>query len=1017
MDIAIYRGASVHLVKKVSEGSSISKQLNGQDVLKISFDSPEEIDLMIGDYIILYNNRYTLNILPTAKKSGNRQFNYDCIFEGRTYELGKVIYMDGVNGEFYLTGDLAFFVNLVVSNMNRAQSGWSAGTIKSSQAKTLQFSNENCLTVIRRLCTEFECDLRITDSKEITVDSFGQNQIFSFAYGKGKGLYSLTRNVVDSKNVFTRLYPFGGTRNIPANYRNYSTRLKIAAGYIDKNTANYGIIETSKTFEEIYPRFKGAITWVKSDDVLVFRCSSVDFDLNTQLISGLSAKIHFNTGDLSGYEFELVSYNNTAKEFTLKLAEQEKVMNNSGTLDKFLLPNSVLKPGVGNEFVILDITMPQAYIDAAEVELLTAAQEYLDQNCDPRVGYTLDIDPKYMKDNLISLAIGDYLRIVDISLNIDKYIRIVGTEQSVWYENEWKATLTDHLAPSLQNRMYSDVEEIKRLIVINKLNDTSRARRSWRNVNELKDMIFDPDDYFDTTNIKPGSISTEMINIGVTSQQFTLSCLIEPMYQASKSQVKFGAGQLVHFSIEETPRTWTMSENIVTGLLDGTAYYLYAKCIRATTNTGQVICDSVQRKWDSDPTYYHFLIGVLHSVVDSIRGISLTYGQTSINGRYIKTGRIQNGDGSTYIDLDNGDIRGKFTFRSGNTDAQVESDLVSAQSDADAAFTTAGAAYQTAYDASQTAGTANNTANNAAAAASNALNVANAKRRNFTAQPTVPYEVGDIWQDGVDLWTCVATRLTGNYTGSDWAKRVNYDSTQATIDGGLITAGSLRLKDGNNVEWAGMRGATGADGTEIAIWAGASFDNRGSAPFYVRHNGQIFATAGSIAGWSLLSNAFTKDTGYPETSAGMSPGDYPFYAGATHGNRQFAPFRVQPNGSVYIRALDLRSSPSGRSVQISSADNNMKFYNSANQVMMTVGDPWGADRPGVLANYNSDRNYSSQMQAGYFLVTNNYNSLASITANTNSLTVFLKGLRDLDDDANAYLMYNKATGEVGYWNK
>jgi hypothetical protein len=692
-------------------------------------------------------------------------------------------------------------------------------------------------------------------------------------------------------------------------------------------------------------------------------------------------------------------------------------MNNSGTLEKFMLPNATLKPAVGDKFVILDITMPQAYIDAAEAELLAAAQEYLNQNADPRVGYVLEIDPKYMKDNLITLTVGDYLRIVDTQLGIDKYIRIVGTEQSVWYENQWKATLTDHLAPSIQNRMYSDVEEIKRLIVINKLNDPARARRSWRNVNELKDMIFDPDGWFDTTSIKPGSISTEMINIGVVSQQFTLSCLIEPMYQASVSQVKFGAGQLVHFSIEETPRTWNISENIVTGLLDSTAYYLYAKCTRSTTNTGQLVCDTVQRKWDSDPTYYYFLIGVLHSVVDSIRGISLTYGQTSINGRFIKTGRIQSGDGVTYFDLDNGEIRGKITFRSGKTDLELETDVVNAQADADSAFTTAGAAYQSAYDASQLANAANGTANNAATAASNALNVANSKRRNFTSQPTTPYEVGDTWQNITDLLTCVTTRLTGDYVALDWAKRVNYDSTQATIDGGLITAGSLRVKDVNNVEWAGLRGATGNDGTEIAIWAGASFDNRGSAPFYVRHNGQIFATSGSIAGWSLLSNAFTKDNGHPEESAGMAPDDYPFYAGATYANRSLAPFRVQPNGSVYIRALDLRSSPSGKSVQISSADNNMKFYNSNNQVMMTIGDPWGSDRPGILTNYNSDRNYSAQMQAGYFLVTNNYNSLASIMANLNSLTVYLKGLRDLGDDANCFLMYNKNTGEVGYWNR
>lgn len=54
----------------------------------------------------------------------------------------------------------------------------------------------------------------------------------------------------------------------------------------------------------------------------------------------------------------------------------------------------------------------------------------------------------------------------------------------------------------------------------------------------------------------------------------------------------------------------------------------------------------------------------------------------------------------------------------------------------------------------------------------------------------------------------------------------------------------------------------------------------------------------TIAGWSVNSTYFAKDTGTNSTSAGMAPLDYPFFAGATYANRATAPFRVTPAGAM-----------------------------------------------------------------------------------------------------------------------
>ncbi|GAH50400.1 unnamed protein product, partial [marine sediment metagenome] len=71
---------------------------------------------------------------------------------------------------------------------------------------------------------------------------------------------------------------------------------------------------------------------------------------------------------------------------------------------------------------------------------------------------------------------------------------------------------------------------------------------------------------------------------------------------------------------------------------------------------GKIIVDEEQRKFDDDPTHYYFLVGILHSVIEGVRGISLTYGQTIINGRFIRTGKIESTDGQVYFGLDDNEL-------------------------------------------------------------------------------------------------------------------------------------------------------------------------------------------------------------------------------------------------------------------------------------------------------------------------------------------------------------------------
>ena len=652
MDLNIYRGATINLTIKIDDNTRLIRRLLGEDIIRSSFNSCDILDIAIGDYIIHDSINYYINNLPDIKKDSSISFDYNITFESEYYELLKTQYLDSDgNSDFDLVGNLETFIDLIVTNMNRTHSGWVKGTCDQTNAdyKLLNFSKHNCMQVLQKLCTEFEGEFYFSGKNICFTDKAGSDSGLTFQYRQG--LRNIKRTTLSEKNIITRLYAFGSRRNLASDYRDHSTRLKFVDGgisYLDKNIATYGTIEHTEIFEDIYPHREGTISSVDGGDITKFTDDGMDFDLNDYLLPGVTAKLHFNSGNLGGYEFEVHAYNNSTKEFTI-IAYKDEI--------GYEMPNATLKPAVSDKYVLLDIELPQSYIDTAETALQAKAQTYIDDNCEPRVTYILEPDWRYFKTHFIDLEAGDFITIEDTDLGIDVLTRIVELTKSIANEYKYTLKLTDHLEVQLIQRLYSEQEDLKHKIEIGDIGDIIRSRRNWRTSEELRTMVFDTDDYFDMENIRPASVETSMLSVGAKSTQFILSGVeIEGNYLSDVSKFHASAGSLIHLSIADEIRTWTLSENSQDSLVDETAYYIYAKCTKEPGYTGQIVVDSTQRKFDDDATYYYFLIGVLHSVVDSVRGVSLTYGQTIINGAFIRTGKIESTDGNTYFDLDNNEI-------------------------------------------------------------------------------------------------------------------------------------------------------------------------------------------------------------------------------------------------------------------------------------------------------------------------------------------------------------------------
>lgn len=94
--------------------------------------------------------------------------------------------------------------------------------------------------------------------------------------------------------------------------------------------------------------------------------------------------------------------------------------------------------------------------------------------------------------------------------------------------------------------------------------------------------------------------------------------------------------------------------------------------------------------------------------------------------------------------------------------------------------------------------------------AQNALNVANDKMQVFVTQPTPPYEVGDLWTDGDDIFVCKTSKTEGqSFSASDWENATNYaeqidttnvklNETVSNLDGTNSTIADLTTTLNNN---------------------------------------------------------------------------------------------------------------------------------------------------------------------------------------------------------------------------
>jgi len=409
----------------------------GERTVTCSFESPSVINFAIGDHITYRGEEFYLDYEPSQTKSASfgsalNAFKYDLIFRTIDIELQNCQLLDYVpygndyhyqpSPSFSFVGTAKTFAERIQANMDRDYPGWEIEVYEGVETEDaeIEIDNVSCWNALVMINKEFGLNFFIS-KRNVKIGYPEESLDHTFYYGKNNGLYQIERDVNADEVVVTRLYAYGGERNIPDDYNkrdsDFSGKknlmlpgyLETGKSYIEsRNLPAYGIREYTMVFEDIYPSIAGVeLPDIGRIDELVaaeqitketetkgtfkITIKNIGFNIKDYLTTE-TATISMKSGSLIGYEFEIVDV------VQLESGNYDITLNKS-TRDDFQVPNAGQNLSAGDRFVILNIKMPEKYVEYAEDRLLKAATSYLAEHDHVIYTYNIGVDEIYMARN------------------------------------------------------------------------------------------------------------------------------------------------------------------------------------------------------------------------------------------------------------------------------------------------------------------------------------------------------------------------------------------------------------------------------------------------------------------------------------------------------------------------------------------------------------------------------------------------------------------------------------------
>lgn len=411
-----------------NDSSTQVTEIQGDNVLTLSFTHYEHIDLDVDDYADFEGERYWLTEKYRPKQKSTREWSYDIKLYGVESMIKRLLVIKTVDNEeepvFTLTAPPREHVAMIVRCMNDGMGNitdWKVGQIDGTENIVIDYFGKYCDQALKEIAEKVGAEWWV-EGQTVNICKCEHGEPVFMGYDKG--LTGIEPTTADNVDFYTRLYPVGSSRNIDREKYGYS-RLQLPGGqkYVEMNADKYGRVDhyEADAFADIYPRRTGVVSSVRSEvktgedgkpfTIYYFRDDSLPFNPNDYEIGGLVKRVSFQEGsELAGlgdeedgtYYFE-VNYDSDTREF--------EIITIWPYDDDTQLPGGTLVPKAGDKYILWNLRMPDEYYALAEEEFLTAVNKYnADHNLDLTV-YKASTDHVWIEDNGIELSIGRRVRL------------------------------------------------------------------------------------------------------------------------------------------------------------------------------------------------------------------------------------------------------------------------------------------------------------------------------------------------------------------------------------------------------------------------------------------------------------------------------------------------------------------------------------------------------------------------------------------------------------------------------
>ena len=423
------------------DGSTQQKEVQGDNVLTLSFTHYEHIPLDVNDYVDFEGERYWLTEKYAPAQKSDGEWSYDVKFYGIESLIKRFLVLETTDNNaepvFTLTATPREHVAMVVKCINNGMghtTDWKVGQVDGTDLIVIDYEGKYCDEALKEIAEKVGGSAEWwVEGQTVNICRCEHGEEITLGYGRG--LTSLERDTGNTNKFYTRLFPIGSTRNIDAEKYGHS-RLMLPGGrqYVELHTDEYGIYDhyEKDAFSGIYPRRTGEVSSVRSENVkdddgnaftiYYFRDDTLNFDPNDYELAGETKRVSFHDGELAGlgtdddHYFE-VNFDSKTREF--------EIITIWPYDDDTQLPGGKLVPKVGDHYILWNVRMPDEYYPIAEEEFLNAVEKYNAEHWKDISVYKAPTDHVWVEENNAVLHVGRRVRLVS-----DKYFPENGYRQS-----------------------------------------------------------------------------------------------------------------------------------------------------------------------------------------------------------------------------------------------------------------------------------------------------------------------------------------------------------------------------------------------------------------------------------------------------------------------------------------------------------------------------------------------------------------------------------------------------------